>query len=352
VRGYLDADLLDEASKTAESAVRLSPREPAMELALGKAFLSHSRPAESISYLRRADRLMPSQPDILIPLASALLQQRDPAEALAALERVQQASLGSAEYHYLKAQASFALGKKDAALHEIQSAKRRDPQNALYCLTLGRYYQKYGNQREAVTVLEEAERLAPDLPEIPYSLAVSSFTTDDFENAARLAEKALRLDSRFDRARFLLGLARFAQGRTLEAEEQLSTVLKEKPQNPFYQCFYGILLVYENRIPQAPQYFRKALELDPTYPLAHFQLGRILARNRQYEEAKSEFEKALVSQPAFPEAYYQLGHVYERLGQKEKASQALATFQRLRATEYSERQELMDQMRDAVEGRP
>jgi hypothetical protein len=63
-------------------------------------------------------------------------------------------------------------------------------------------------------------------------------------------------------------------------------------------------------------------------------------------------EKAVALQPEFPEAYYQLGHVEMRLGEKEKGRQALANFQKFRAAEYSERQEIMKQARQIIQREP
>ena len=97
-----------------------------------------------------------------------------------------------------------------------------EPRNPAYLLTLGRYYQKYGNQQKALAAIEKAARLAPDLPEIPYSFAVSYFIADQFEEASKYVERALEIDPKFDRALFLLGISRFAMGKFSEAETLLN----------------------------------------------------------------------------------------------------------------------------------
>jgi tetratricopeptide (TPR) repeat protein len=352
VRGYLDADLPDEASKIADSAVRRYPNEPAVYLALGKTLLSHGRAAESLSYLRGADHLMPSQPEVLVPMAGALLQQREPAEALEALERIPQGSGDFAECHYFKAQAYFALQRKDQAFQQIRAATERSPQNALYWLTLGRYEQKYGKQREAVATLEKAERLAPDLPEIPYSIAVSYFIGDDFELASKYVDRALEIDSAFARAVFLKGISHFALGKFGESEALLSRALGLEPRNPFYYCFYGMVLASENRDPEARAALEEALSLEPSYALAHYHLGRLLARSGDYSKARVELEKATALQPDLAEAFYQLAHTYRRLGENAKADQALATFRKYRAEEFSERQQILKGVQEVVRGEP
>jgi predicted Zn-dependent protease len=97
---------------------------------------------------------------------------------------------------------------------------------------------------------------------------------------------------------------------------------------------------------------QKAIALDPSYAQAHYQAGRLLVRLGQYKEARDELEKAIALQPEFPEAYYQLGQVEIRLGEKEKGQQALAKFQKFRAAEFSERQGLLKQARQIIQGEP
>ena len=137
--------------------------------------------------------------------------------------------------------------------------------NPIYLLTLGRYYQKYGDQQKSISVLEEAERLDPDFPEIPYSLAVSYFIADDFETAAKLLERAMRLDPKFDRAVFLLGSVRATEAKFAEAERLLTLALELQPQNPYYHVVFGMTLVTENRLTEAEEQFKKTLELKPCY---------------------------------------------------------------------------------------
>ena len=125
-----------------------------------------------------------------------------------------------------------------------------------------------------------------------------------------------------------------------------------RPGNPFYQCFYGMALLSENRMSEALAPLQKAIALDPSYALAHYQLGRLWTRNGSYSEASAELEKAIALQPDLSEAYYQIGQAYRRLGEKEKADRALELFRKYHAAEYSERQEVLKEMQEVVRGQP
>jgi predicted Zn-dependent protease len=124
------------------------------------------------------------------------------------------------------------------------------------------------------------------------------------------------------------------------------------PQNPYFECFYGMVLFSEGNIPGAREHFEKALALNPAYALAHYQLGRLLARDGKYADARDELERAATLQPDMGEAYYQLGNTYMRVGEKDKAAEAFAKFRKYRSTEYNERQEMLQQVHDAVTGGP
>jgi tetratricopeptide (TPR) repeat protein len=352
IGAYLDSGNKDRALEVARSAARKFEGQPAFDLALGKCFLAHNLPAEARASLEEANRLAPLQPGVVMPLADACLRQKDAAAARKALEGIRTRARDLAEYHYLLGQSYFLSREAQGALGEIKLAAKLDPQNPVYGLTLGRYEQKYGDQQSAISALEKAARLAPDIAEIPYSMAVSYFIADDFAQASKFVERALQLDPNFDRALFLLGIVRFAQGRSSEAEELLGRTRKLRPGNPFYQCFYGMALLSENRMAEALAPLEKAVALDPSYALAHYQLGRLWTRSGRYSEASAELEKAVALQPDLSEAYYQIGQAYRRLGEKEKADRALDLFRKHHAAEYSERQEALKEMQEVVRGQP
>jgi tetratricopeptide (TPR) repeat protein len=352
VQAYLDAGEKERALRSIQSTQGRFEDNPAFQLALGKCLLSHNLPDEAQASLEKANHLVPSQPDILLPLADVYLHQKDTARASEVLASIEGRDSHLADYHYMRARLFFLSERKEDALQEINLASQMEPQNPIYLLTAGRFYQKYGDQQKALSVLERAAQLAPDLAEIPYSISVSYFITDDFDQAANFSARALQIDPAFDRALFLLGIGRFAQGNFVEAERSLTRALTLKPRNPFHNCFFGMLLISENRLDEALWYLQKTLTIDPSYPLAHYELGRVLERSGKYEEARAELERAIELQPDLPEAYYVLGQVYMRLGEGEKADRALAIFKKYRAVEYSERREILKQVQKAVQDTP
>jgi len=69
-----------------------------------------------------------------------------------------------------------------------------------------------GRTAEAVTLLEAAEREAPDWAELKVNLAAARSSAGDYEGAASAARAALALDPSLDGARFNLGIALLKSG--------------------------------------------------------------------------------------------------------------------------------------------
>jgi tetratricopeptide (TPR) repeat protein len=110
-----------------------------------------------------------------------------------------------------------------------------------------------------------------------------------------------------------------------------------------------MVLSEQGRLRDAEGYFGKALKIFPAYALAHYQLGRVHLRNGGNQEARRELEVAVSLQQQFPEAWYQLGQVYRKLGMKSEAVVALERFKQYRTADYSEREQLLRQLRETVQ---
>jgi tetratricopeptide (TPR) repeat protein len=352
IRAYLDNGERGRAFRLADSSSQNFRNSPAFFLALGKFYLRHGLFAQAREALEQAGRLTPSEPAINLPLAEACLEQKDARSALQALRSVQDKCQDLAQFHYLMAQSFFLGGQREQTMEEIARAARLEPSNDLYLVTMGRYDQKYGQQEKAIGVFEEAARLNPRQAAIPYSMAVSYFIEGDFNQASKFVECALTIRPNFSQALFLLGISKIALEKYAQADALLLQAIKLNPRNPYYECFLGMSLLSENRSPEAEIHLRRAVDLRPSYALPHFKLGILFARQDNYRAARTELEQAVALEPDLYEAYYQLGIALERLGEKQKAAEALRTFQKYQAGEYSERQEILKQMQRAVEQEP
>lgn len=347
VRAALESDQTALALHLAESAGRTFGKDLALDLALGQSLLAFGYAQKARSFFEKANQLAPSNPEVALPLARVCLRERDDGCARKALSSIG-ADASSAEYHYLLGETYVLENQGRSALAEVKRACELQPLNSNYLLTLGRLYQKLGMQEQALLVLTRTAQLNSRSPEIPYSIGVSYFIQDKFDLADREADRALSIDPRDDKALFLLALSRYATGKLNEAGTALNKAMELAPRNPFYVCFYGMLLLTESHPVQASQCFRESLALDPDYALAHYHMGGIFEQTHNYEAARRELERAVSLEPGLVEAYYRLARVYRRLGDVRKAHQALATFEKYHAAQYNEREEMLLDMHHAV----
>lgn len=79
------------------------------------------------------------------------------------------------------------------------------------------------------------------------------------------------------------------------------------PRNPAAWNDLGNLLVFENRLPEAEQAYRKALTLSPADTSIRFNLALLLQQNERAEEAESELRQILGLDPRHAWAHYQVG---------------------------------------------
>lgn len=204
----------------------------------------------------------------------------------------------------------------------------------------GQKAQKAGKQMDAIFDFLNAQRLDPASPEPLYAEGMSFFLigwdendTSYYDRAARHFKAALKLDSRFDRASFMLGMMEVVHFRLKEAEPYFQEALALSPQNPFYHLYYGTLLMRMGKYDAAVDQMTMAEKRNPTYEQPYLALGQLYAQMGKYQEARGQLERAVRLDPNLAEAYYTLGGVYHHLGMDAQSRSAYETFQHKKASQ-------------------
>ena len=159
---------------------------------------------------------------------------------------------------------------------------------------LGRIYMQMRRWNEAITELQEAIRLDPDLFLAYFSLSsIYLYEVADLDAAVQTAQRQLARDPRSARAYAQLGAA-----------------------------YAG-----KNDLRQAESALRKALELDrdPRYTIDWYRLGHVLRLQGRYDEARRTYLQILELDPKEISADYEAGAVSQLMGDKETAQQYLRT---------------------------
>jgi hypothetical protein len=115
----------------------------------------------------------------------------------------------------------------------------------------------------------------------------------------------------------------------VRAEEVLTDLLEDEPDNQRAHYSLGMLLRHLTRFDEARGHFRRVLEIDPEDPDAHYQLG-ILVQDESPQEARRHLEKTLARIPHHESTCYRLQTILRQAGEKDAAAELLARFQSLK----------------------
>jgi len=215
------AELLQEASK-------LDPRLWQAHYDLGVSWLKAGDPDQALRSFQRAYSVKPNEPKILVGLAAAYYQKQDFKQAY--------------RYAQLAAASDDEQAKAEALLIAGKSA-----------YNLGRF-------GEARALLTQAVDLMPDRADAWLWLGLASYAMQDYETAISALERSVQLDPT-PVAKLNLGAAYLAVQRFSDAEQILTQVVLEEPENAEAWYNLGWALKALARDAEAMRAWKRALEL-------------------------------------------------------------------------------------------
>jgi tetratricopeptide (TPR) repeat protein len=190
-----------------------------------------------------------------------------------------------------------------------------------------------------------------------------ALNSDRPQDAERLADEILKLDSRNAAALQVRGCALLMQKRAVEAlaplqaaaqslrdaetdtllamalrqcgraEDALSRLKRAAKRQPSYAPAFhelGYLLMLLRRHDEAVEALRRGLELAPMMPQLSAQLGEVLLRQRSYAAAKAAFARALEIAPNHIEALFGVARAHQALGENAPAAEVYRRCLRVR----------------------
>jgi len=198
----------------------------------------------------------------------------------------------------------FNQGDADNAISEYGKALELNPNNVIAHHRLGfLLYQVKGQSAEGMNHLLTAYKLDAQDPRIEYDLGMAYLHQAKLDEAIRLLSEAIRrapngLDDQYEpvQMRLHLSQALVAAGQSKQAEPLLMEALRFNPNHP--EVHYRLALVQADLggTDEALAHYTKAVSLDPridTSPVLHHLLATGLLQNRKFREALQHEEKAL-----------------------------------------------------------
>jgi tetratricopeptide (TPR) repeat protein len=259
---------------------------------LGVVYARTDRLEQAIITYRRAGELRPDDPSVLLNLGLAYLKQQSYGDALAVFQRLVEVDPGT----------RFA---RDAGL--------------LHRLVAG-----YLKQRPLEEVRSTLDAFLAKLPLASASLVLCRLYSENerFEEAAAQCRQTLAIDPLFPGVHLTLARVLLSQG-SPEAEQELSTAIREGPTDAEALYDVGVALLQVGRVAEAVVYLERSTRLDQDFWASYFQLGKAKLQLDQAKEAIPLLRRATELKPDSFSAFYVLGRALMDAGRVDEARRAM-----------------------------
>lgn len=191
-------------------------------------------------------------------------------------------------------------------------------------ILLGYSYLNTQKTYDAAEALKEALKLAPEMPETRYLLALANYYNNNLEDAIENMEVALQNDFEpKEEALSKLGEIYLQMENYEDAARTYDELIKIKQDDiDIFIKPVWIYLEHLNNYQEALKYADLAQTYHPTEAMSYNLIGWVKTKQGEFTEAKINFDKALNINPNLDAAYLNLGTWHEKQNQIEEAKQS------------------------------
>jgi tetratricopeptide (TPR) repeat protein len=196
---------------------------------------------------------------------------------------------------------------------------------AYHLLSKAIYHYENENFEMAITLLDEAILLNPEIPEVHYwrgKVATHDLNQESLEVAIVELSEAIRLKPDYADAYFERGKVYIQKGEFEEAKKDLEKAIQLNPKlKEAYSLLAQIELMFGND-EKAMKYLEKVShqEGDDRY---YYSLGKIFYNAGKYQLAIEQFNKTIEKNKYFVDAYVYKAHALAKLGNYQEAIENL-----------------------------
>jgi tetratricopeptide (TPR) repeat protein len=235
--------------------------------------------------LEEAARGRPDHVGLLLDLARVAHEVRDHKGALGYLAHARALEPGNARIHFFFGMVCVDLDLGAEAYNSLKEAVRLDPENPAVNYAMGAVALHRKDPAEAIPYFRKYSELRPGDRRGPFALGIAAFEAEDFETArAELVPAAARPETAAGATYFLARMARAEN----DYEEALRLAQKAIEANPDYPDPYselGLLYVRLGQPERAEQALKRCLEIDPEHYLGNLHLLMLYAKTKDPRHA-------------------------------------------------------------------
>ena len=279
---------------------------------LADMYMKEKRFDEAIVLYEELAEMSPEDESIVMSLAWAYMEIGRKTSAVDCLEKLLKTELKR------KIFTGFAFdelvrifkeeGKYDRLVDVCERAAAAHPEDVELLCTLGNAYLTAAQAEKAVEVFEKVIRMDPDSSMYFTSLGDALIAAGDFDGADKAYDMAIAIDSSeassfYNRIREVY----FKIGQYERSEDACKKSLSSRPDNPFYHCNLGDVLVKQGKIEDANTAYENAVRLAPQSQGSFYnRFGNSLAAEHYHLKAIDIFRKAISADPRNPFYYLRL----------------------------------------------
>jgi tetratricopeptide (TPR) repeat protein len=240
-------------------------------------------------------------------------------------------------------------GRHADAVSDLERAVALFPELGAAHYALARSYRALGRTDDAARALEQHAKFGARWPAIddPVLASIANTRDDpralvrrgvslsekgDLDGAIKAYEAALAADPSLDHVHAdLVNLYGRARNWPKVDEHYRAAVAAHPEADVHYD--YGVIQGLQERWEPAEEAYRRALAINPAHAQARNNLGQLFERRRDFEAAAAEYRRAIDAQPTFRLARFNLGRALLALGRPADAIVELEKLQQPRDAE-------------------
>ncbi len=282
---------LDQALAAAQEAVKLDPRNPEAQVALGDLLLVRNQLGPATQAYKTALDNRNNYPEAFYGRSEALLGQKQLDAALSDVNQVISLRPAWANAYLLQGRILTEQGQVDAANASFSKARTLDPDNPALLFNVGSLNEMRGDLDGAIKAYEGSLKGDEPNTETHFRLGKLYFTKRDFKSALAQFQRTQQLDPKYNRIDYWLG-------RTF---------------------------AFLDRNDDAKNSFEAMVRTEPNFIEGRYELGNIYRLKGMIDPALTQFDEATRLNTNFAPAWLSKGQVYEQLVDLPKAKAAYET---------------------------
>lgn len=323
-RAGLLLDLRREAEAAQDlSALRkshpLEPRSNYLNAVLaarqGNAAESRARLVETAKFI---DPIPPEvlgrKPQLLLLGGLAHHGLKEPEKAKAQLDAYLKLNPRHAGARKLLASILLAEGDTAAVLTVLERAEKLAPNDPQILSLLASAYTARGNHHRATAYLERASQASGGSPALETSLGFSLMSAGRTDAALEQLERVYRKDPGQARAGYALAVLYMKQGQPAKAAQLAGQMAKREPKNPAVQNLLAVARAAAGDRKGARAAYEATLALDRDFLPARLNLGKLDLAEGRPQAAAERFQSILKERPKDTQAMFELAAIEQAGG--------------------------------------